>query len=141
MRDLSHDVQPFYEPGGFPTCHATTAVQGKRLVTISGNRTGGPGLSDDLENLYRVKQCDAIGQWALGVAKMDGEIGKPVGVIASPGIVLPIEAGAAIAAGEEVISDAVGRVIPNDGVAGRVPVGRCLTAVGAAGADAEIKLY
>lgn len=140
MRDLSHDLEPLYEPGGFPTCHATTAIRGKRFVTISGNRTGGPGLSNDLENLYRVKECDAAGQWAFGVAKRDGDINKPVGVYAKPGAVIPITSGAAIAAGEEVMSDAQGRAVPLAG-AGAVPAGRCLTGVGGADLDAEIKLY
>lgn len=152
MRDLTHDVYPFYEPGGFPTCLCTTAVTGKRLVTISGNRTSGPGLSDTAEGgVYRVKQSDAIGQVTLGVAKTDAESGKLVGVIASPGIVLPVTAGAAIVAGQEVMVDATGRVIPwvppnLSGNAEALPaiphkVGLCLTAASAAGADAEIKLY
>lgn len=142
MRDLTHDVYPFYEPGGFPTCSCTTAVTGKRLVTISGNRTSGPGLSDTAEGgVYRVKQVDAIGQWAVGVAKTDQVINKLVGVIASPGIVVPITAGAAIAAGDEVMADATGRVITFVAGAGRFPVGRAMTAAGAADTDAEIKLY
>lgn len=142
MRNLANDVQPFYEPGGFPTCSCTTAVTGKRLVTISGNRTSGPGLSDTAEGgVYRVKQVDAIGAWSLGVAKMDADAGRLVGVIASPGIVLPVTAGAALAAGDEVMADATGRVIPFVAGAGRFPVGRAMTACAAADTDAEIKLY
>lgn len=143
MRNLANDLIPLYEPGGFPTCHATTVVRGKRLVTLSGNRTGGPGLSTDLENVYRVKECDTKGQWAVGVAKTDAEDEALVGVIASPGIIVPITAGAAIAAGDEVITDTQGRVITNDddGTDGFVAVGRCMTAASGAGVDAEIKLY
>jgi hypothetical protein len=141
MRNLANDLTPLYEPGGFPTCHATGAVTGKRLCTLDGDRTGGPGLSDDLENLYRVKQCDAAGQWALGVLKTDGDAAKPVGVYAKPGAVVPITSGAAIASGLEVMSDATGRVVPFDGAAGHVAIGRCMTGVGGADLDAEIKLY
>lgn len=151
MRNLANDLQPFYEPGGFPTCHATTAITGKRCVVISGDRTGGPGLSTDLENLYRVKQADAAGAVVLGIAKTDAEDEKPVGVVASPGIVVPVTAGAAIAAGAQVMCDNQGRVVtwtpPNlSGNAEALPavnhkVGLCLTAASGAGVDAEIKLY
>lgn len=148
MRNLANDVQPFYEPGGFPTCFATTAISGKRFVTISGNRTSGPGLVADadpmtealLAGVYRVKQCDASGQWAVGVAKTDALINKPVGVIAKPGIILPVLAGAAIAFGIEVMSDAQGRAIPFVAGGGAVAVGRAMTAAADA-TDAEIKLY
>lgn len=112
MRDLANDVQVLYEPGGFPTCMATTAVRGKRFVTLSGNRTAGPGLNEDVTGgIYRVKECDAAGQWAVGVAKMDGDINKPVGIIAKPGIIIPVTAGGAIAAGAEVMSDSQGRAV------------------------------
>jgi len=88
-------------------------ITGKRLVTIDGSRTSGPGLSDTSEGgIYQVEQIAFIGAWALGVAKHDALDGELVGVIASPGIVVPVTAGAAISAGAEVCSDALGRVIP-----------------------------
>lgn len=141
MRNLANDLEPFYEPGGFPTCFATTAIRGKRFVTISGNRTSGPGLSDTAEGgVYRVKECDAVGQWAVGVADRDADANTRVGITRQSKIVLPVLAGAAIAAGEEVITDAQGRAIPQDGADGHVGLGRCLN--GAANAtDAEISLY
>lgn len=142
MRDLAHDLYPVYEPGAFPTCHATTDVQGKRLVRLTGSRPvplGTLGTSDD--NKYRVGAINAIGQWAVGVAKYDALANELVGVYAKPGAVVPIEAGAPCAFNDEVMADALGRVIPYVAAAGRFPIGRCMSAAGALGDDAEIKLY
>jgi hypothetical protein len=63
-------------------------------------------------NLPQVAQCVA-GDRAFGVAGFDGaNAGDVIPVINGPGIVVPMNAGAAITAGQEVQSDANGDAIP-----------------------------
>jgi hypothetical protein len=147
---LVNECIPYKEPGASVTARCSAAVKGKRLVKVSGNRTGGGGqgaagsvtvgvgLSTDLENLYKVAQCVAKDQ-CIGVSGWDSVINGEVKVfLKGKGIVLPITAGAAIAAGAEVESDAEGRVIT---LAAGKAIGYCMTAVAAEGEDAEILLY
>lgn len=130
----ANEVIPFYRPGQDVTCKASVALTGKRLCAITGNRSGGPGLSNDLQNLY-VVGLPAAGGRVLGVVGYDVGAGDPVPVKREG--VLPIVAGANIAAFAEVEVDATGRVITK---ASGVAIGFCMTGV-ASGADAEIWLY
>jgi len=129
----------YKSPGSSITAKTTAAVTGKRFVKVTGNRTGGGGggLSSDLANVYQVGLCTVSGEAAVGVSKYDAANGSLVGIHADPGIIVPVTAGAIIAAGAEVQTDASGQAITL--AAGR-PLGYCMNGA-AAGADAEISLY
>jgi hypothetical protein len=146
----ANECIPFKEPGASFTARCSAAVTGKRFVKISGNRTGGGGqgaagsttvgvgLSADPENVYKVAQCVAKDQ-CVGVSGWDAASGAETKVFGKgKGIILPIRAGAAIAAGVEVESDAEGRAIT---LAAGKALGYCMTAVAGAEEDAEILLY
>lgn len=131
-----NECQPFYTSGRI-TYRATAAVTGKRFLKISGSRESGPGLSTTAEGgNYRMQQAVA-GEAAVGVADKDvPNAGRGV-CLGSPGWVVPVTSGAAIAAGAEVQSDAAGKAIT---LAAGKSLGRCMTAVAGADVDAEIKL-
>lgn len=132
----ANECLPYKEPGSAITFKATAAVTGKRFVAVSGNRTGGPGLSTDLANVYQCAHSGAGGA-AVGVSKYDTANGALGGAIR--GGIVPVEAGAAIAAGASVQSDATGRAITWDGTLASKRLGVCMNGA-AGGADAEIAL-
>lgn len=119
------------------TARASAAVTGKRMVAPSGNRTGGPALSTNTENVYTMAHAGA-GAKAFGVAKYDAASGAEFGVIGTPGRRVIVTAGAAIAAGAEVEVGATGKVIT---LASGKAVGLCLSAAAGDLSDCEIKLY
>lgn len=119
------------------TVKASAAITGKRMVAPSGNRSGGPALSTDLNNVYTMAHAGA-GTKAFGVAKYDIASGALGGVIGTPGRRVIATAGAAIAAGAEVEVGTAGKVIT---LASGKPVGLCLSAAAGDLSDCEIKLY
>jgi hypothetical protein len=116
---------PFKESG--------SSLTGKATAAITGGGAG--GLSSDLANVYQVAQCVA-GDRGIGVSKWDAANGALVGIHTGPGLIVPVTAGAAITAGQEVQSDANGQAIP---LAAGKSLGVAMTGA-ANGADAEIKL-
>ena len=136
---MPDNVSTQYFETGNVSFKASAAVTGRRFVRPSANRTGGGsgGLSTVLDNVYVMALCGA-GQKPAGVAKYDVPINGYGGVHGQPGMIVHVEAGAAITAGAEVESDATGRAIPL--AAGR-PAGQAMTGASGAGAAAEIKLY
>lgn len=132
------------------TAKCSAAVVGKRFVVVSGDRTGGGGggaegstttgvgLSTDPDNVYKIKQAGAKVA-ALGVAAYDAAENALVKVFArGVGNILPITAGGAFAAGEEVESDAEGRAVK---LAEGKALGMAMTKSPGAGKDAEILFY
>lgn len=134
---MKNEAIPFYRPGQDITCKAAAALIGRRLCIISGNRTGGPGLSTDLQNVYQVNYPVAAGR-VFGVVGWDVAINELVPVKFEG--VLPVEVIATVVAWQEVETDNVGRVLPYAAGAGHHPVGVALTGA-AGGAFAEIRLY
>lgn len=141
----ANECIPYYEPADRFTAQASAPVIGKRLVIISGNRTSGPlipaspsvGASDPTEGgNYQVAHASADGA-VVGVSTWDAASGEKVGVI-TQGIV-PITAGAAIAAGAIVAADAAGKVKTAVTATSKV-IGVCMTAASGVDVDAEIML-
>jgi hypothetical protein len=134
----ANECVPFYEPtapAGRITVHCTAAVTGKRFLTVTGKQAG-PAVSDSVTGGNLTGRISTAGEHASGVAAHDQESGKKVTMIGSPGVVLPVTAGATLAAGDAVQSDGTGRAIP---LAAGAKLGTC--EVGAAtNADAQIKL-
>lgn len=145
----ANECIPFKEPAATFTARCSAAVTGKRFVVVSGDRTGGGGggaegsvtvgvgLSTDAENVYKIKQAGAKVA-VVGVSGWDAASGAETKVFGrGHGTILPVTAGAAIAAGVEVESDAEGKAIT---LAAGIAVGQCMTKA-AEGKDAEILLY
>lgn len=121
------DVTPRWMPGDTITAHCEVAVTGRRFVSISGPTVdGNPQVSPT-----------GAGLAALGVAARDKLTGEKVMVIGAPGTIVPVDAGAAITAGQKVQSDASGRAIP---LAAGVDLGLAVDD-GANGATALVKLF
>lgn len=134
----ANEYLPYKRPGAQLTYKATAAVTGKRLLKVTGNRTGGPGLSTDLSNVYQMGPASASTDVVVAVSVYDcanGALGRATALVA--GEIGPVTSGAAITAGERVMADANGKVIPWVSESGPV-VGVCMNGVGDADLDAEI---
>jgi len=108
------------------TCRAAAAIVGKTCVVVSADMTGG----------NPTVVTAGVGVGVLGVAAQDSESGREVLVHAGVGAIVPVTAGAAIAAGAVVESNATGQVITRTT---GVPVGRALNAA-ASGAEVFVRL-
>lgn len=125
---MANDLIPLFRPGADVTAQATAIVAGKRVVKVSAAMTSGPGLSNTAEGSnIRVAQCAGATDQPFGVSKYDAPSGGKVGVVRE-GIV-PITGGAAVTAGQAVMADANGKVIPYvyAGAAVPVPLGIAVT--------------
>lgn len=134
---IPNEAIAFYDSGEDITGFCTAAVTGKRFVKISGARTGGPhGVSDDITG-GNVKVAPAgAGDKVFGVATYDQLINKLVPV-ARAMKVMPVTAGGALSAGQEVQSDATGKaVVLSTGKAAGYVLDDC-----ASGNDAQVVLY
>lgn len=148
----ANECIPFKLPAIAFTAKASAAITGKRFVVISGDRTGGggggaegattvgAGLSADVENVYKVKLAGA-GVQPIGVSGWDAAINEELKVYGmASGVILPVKAGEALVAGDEIMSNATGEAIKYVEGAGKKPVAMAMTKA-ASGADAELKLY
>ncbi len=94
------DSVPKTKPGQAVTCHAAVAVVGARFVAVVGEPVGGnPQVG-----------APAVGGRTLGVTAQDAPAGTKVGVLGD-GAILPVEAGAALAAGALVTPSATGTAL------------------------------
>ena len=129
----------YSDPGTDLSCQATAAVTGKRFVQVSGaKQIGSQALADDTlgGNILVAHASGAAGVKPLGVSSYDCPSGSKLPV-ARGFKVMPVEAGAAIAAGAQVQSDGTGRAVA---VSTGVPCGICLNAPTAAGQTAIVAL-
>lgn len=133
---MLNEAIAFYDSGEDITGFCTAAVTGKRFVKVSGARTGGGPVSDDIGG-GNVKVAPAgAGDKVFGVATYDAAINSLVPV-ARANKVMPVLAGAALTAGQEVQSDALGKAIP-------LAAGKAAGLViddAASGAEAQVSLY
>jgi hypothetical protein len=115
---MANDCIPVFESADRVTGQATAAINGKRFIKISANKTSSlipsgaaqVGASDPTEGgNYSFAQC-VLNDAAIGVSTWDAAIGEKVGAIRE-GIV-PVAAGSTITFGQLVGSDANGMAIP-----------------------------
>lgn len=126
---MANDLIPFKEHANRVTGTCSAAVQGKRFVSISGDRNP--------DGTYTIAPTPAGGK-AFGVACWDAGVGQRVAIVViESGDIVPIVASAALAANASVTSTADGRAVTADATASAL--GICLTGA-AAGADAQILL-
>lgn len=126
---MANDLIPFKEHANRVTCTPSAAVQGKRFVSISGDRQP--------DGTYTIAPTAAGGK-AFGVACWDAPIGGRVTVVTvQAGDIVPVVAGAALTAGQSVMSDADGDAVV--ATAGATGLGIVLTGC-ANGADAQVHL-
>jgi hypothetical protein len=117
---------PKHRPGAGITGHAGAAITGARLLAVTGPPVGGRP---------QVAHAGA-GVRTIGVATNDTAAGAPVGIHSAQGQIVPVEAGVAIAAGQEVESNATGQAVP---LAAGISAGLCVEG-GAAAAQVLVKL-
>lgn len=111
---------PTSNPGLTLTRIAAGEVHANRAVTFGGTIPSASGVK------------------VLGVSVFDAKIGEPFGVIVSDTAV--IEAGAAVAEGDDIITDTQGRAIPATGAVGERPFADALAAASGAGKLIEVLL-
>lgn len=105
MTSVQNECIPLYEPGKRITIVADGAVSGRRLVKTNASKGQGfPGA-----NLH-VVQGTVAGDRPDGVSTWDLAITE-VGAMVRDGVV-PVDAGATVTAGQQVMMDTTGRVIP-----------------------------
>lgn len=127
---------PVFEPADRVSGYCTAAVRGKRFVAPSADIPGGPTGTENV----RIAECGA-GVKAVGVSCYNGAINEVIPLHTDHSWVL-MPAGAAITAGQEVMSDAQGRPIPLvPGTATNRANGLACSAQAVVDADVLIKLY
>jgi hypothetical protein len=133
---------PLFKPGKDITGHCSAAVVGKTFLDISATIQSGPTITSvSLPSTYDggnivVKTC-AAKKRAIGVAAYDRAENEKVPILRGSGLVVPVTAGGAITAGEEVESDAGGKAIK---LAAGVAIGKAYTTA-AEGEDVFVSLY
>ncbi len=118
---------PKFKPGAAVTGHAAVDLVGARFVAVVGEPVGGNTQVG----------APAAGGRVFGVTATDAPAGSKVGVHESDGQIVPVEAGAALAAGNLVTPTATGAAaVAGVGahIAGQVTQGAAL------GAQALVKL-
>lgn len=124
------DQVPFFSPADDFTVYAAGVLTGGHFIDISG--------AQQADGSYTVN-LSAAGARPLGVVMRDAAIGDKV-LQMSEGI-LPVEAGANLVAGQQIMADAAGRAIPWVWAANGAnrPAGKAMTDA-ASGAYAQIKV-
>jgi hypothetical protein len=139
---LNNVCHPMFGTGEPITGHTSAAVVGKTFAAISGPIQSGPNittvaLSTTFDGGNIVVATAAAKAKAIGVFAYDRAINEPVPVLYKAGGVLPLTAGEAITAGEQVEVGAAGKPIK---LAAGTAVGVAVTTA-ANGEDVFIRLY
>lgn len=133
---------PLFKPGQDITGHCSAAVVGKTFLDIAATIQSGPAITTvNLPTTYDggnivVKTC-AAKKHPIGVAAYDRAEGEKVPILRGSGLVVPVTAGGAITAGEEVESNATGLAIK---LAAGVAAGKAINTA-AEGEDVFVSLY
>lgn len=128
---MQNPAVPFWDEGNTITAQAAVAITGKRFVRIAGPRVN--------EQVRVNHGASAVAGRAFGVSGFDAAVDALVSCYTAPGLVMPVTAAVALAAGAEVFSTADGRATNVAPVAGARPEGIVLDDA-AVGADALVKL-
>jgi hypothetical protein len=138
---MANYCSPFYDPGSDLSAVVTRVggVVGCTFATIDATGTGRPASAiSDVSAGGRVPATNpAAGGDTFGVFGYNAAQGAGVKIVRGAGKVVPVFAAAALAAGDEVETDANGRAIPLDTGKAR---GRCWQDA-ANGTLAMIELY
>jgi uncharacterized protein DUF2190 len=133
---------PLFKDGKDISGHTTAAVVGKTFADISGNIQSGPEITSvSLPETYdggnfEVAGCEAKKR-AIGVFAYDAASGVTVPIMRGSGLILPVVAGGAITAGEEVEVGAESKAVK---IGSGVAVGKAYTTA-ASGKDCYVSLY
>lgn len=133
---------PMFDDAKDISGHTTAEVKGKTFADISGNIQSGPAITSvNLPSTYdggniQVATC-AAKKRAEGVFAYDAAEAVTVPIKRGSGKVLPVVAGGAITAGEEVEVGAEGKAVK---LASGIAVGKAYTTA-ASGEDCFIRLY
>lgn len=113
MAKGDNECIPLYDAGDDVPVHAEAAVTGCRFLAISDPQQGPvlAGLSPTSEGSNIVVSHCGAGAKAFGVSSYDSPAGDKLYAIRGNKLV-PVLAGAAITAGQQVESDANGKAIP-----------------------------
>lgn len=103
MTSVQNECVPLYESGDRVTIVADGAVSGRRAVKVNASK----GVSFPGGNLHVIQAVagdrpDGIAVWDLATGEVGGMIREGV---------VPVDAGATVTAGQQVMIDATGRVI------------------------------
>lgn len=138
---MANDCIPLFRPGADLTAEASAGVTGKRVVKISAAPASGPLLATTADGAnIKVNHCAGATEVPFGISKYDAASGAKVGVIREG--VVPVTSGAAVTAGQQVMADANGKVVPYvyAGAAVPIPIGIAVTTVGGADLDVFVAL-
>lgn len=129
---------PYHEEVGWITCTASAAVVGKTLVKVSADRDASVLLNtSSTGGNIKVATATAAG-YVFGVAGHDqATVNGKVTVVRGSGMIVPVTANGAIAAGVEVEAGVAGQVRT---LASGKAIGICVAAASDQG-DAQIALY
>jgi len=127
---MANECIPLFDPGSALTATASAAVTGKRFVDVTA------GLNAANGTLATVAHAAPAAR-ALGVAVRDTASGARLTVETRPGAVVPVTAGATIAAGAEVEVGSAGQAIT---LASGKACGKALSAA-TSGNDVFVRLY
>lgn len=117
-----NECVPFYENGDTITVTTPGPVSGKTFAAISASRPYGPGFSltsTDSGGGTLVCSTAATGSKPFGVFSSDQPVAEgKVAVICGVGFIVPVVAGQALVAGEDVAVGAGGQVVKLSNVGG-----------------------
>src|SRR5688572_25138889 len=101
---MANELIAHKEPADRISVRAATALTGKRVVKITGNLAA--------NGLPSCGRGAAAGDNVLGIAEYDAAAGADCGVVTiESGQMVPVTSGAALVAGQKVVSDATGRAV------------------------------